>query len=259
MAWAVFRSVAVCSVLALLSHGAWAQAILLPSGLNGPQARTRDELDAFGLILEARNNREVASAAESYVEDHPDSEFVEHAALAAMHSYYDLGNLDRSRALAQVALKANPHSPDALLHSARLLIAPAAENSSNLAEARRLVEAGLTQLKSIKLPSSADSRSWLRTRNSFMAVGKSVLGWLSFREEKLDHAINCLQQAVALDPQGEYFYRLSLITAASTAANRNTSDSRKWALRAVEAGPDWIAALARQQLERTKTNLHGAR
>ena len=236
MAWAAARNLAIS---ALLCTAATSQV-----GPHPPQARTRDELDAFGLIFESAG----PAAAEDFLRLFPGSEFTEQAQLAAMHSCYDLGDISRSRQFARAALTANPESPDALLHSARLIVAPGFESPSQFAEARRLAEAGIARVKSMKIPNSADSRMWLRTRNSFLAVGTSVLGWLMFREGKPDAAASMLQQAAAYDPQGEYFYRLSLLPAS------NHRDLSGWASRAIEAGPEWIIVLARHRLEQLDHN-----
>ncbi len=236
MAWAVARSLAIS---ALLCTAASAQV-----GPHAPQAKTRDELDSFGLIFETAG----PAAAESFLRLFPGSEFMEQAQLAAMHNRYDLGDIPRSRQLALAVLTINPESPDALLHSARLIVTPGFESPGQFAEARRLAEAGIARVKTMKIPTAADSRVWLRTRNSFLAVGTSVLGWLAFREGKPDVAVGLLQQAAAYDPQGEYFYRLSLLPAS------NRSDLSGWASRAIQAGPEWITVLARHRLEQLNQN-----
>ena len=243
MARAAARNLAICALPLSLWTAAAAQGIA-----HAPQAKTREELDAFGLILEAANPSAEAIAAESFLHLFADSEFTEQAQLAAMHSRYDLGDIARSRDLALAALKSNPESADALLHSARLTVAPGFESPGQFAEARRLAEAGMARVKSMKIPTSADSRAWLRTRNSFLAVGSSVLGWLAFREGKLGVAAGLLKQAAAYDPQGEYFYRLSLLPASPG------HDLAGWASRAIQAGPEWITVMARHRLEQLNKN-----
>ncbi len=249
MAWPAVTSLAVCSLL-LLEGRVLSQAFSLPSGPAGPQAETRDELDNFGLILEAQTPQANADAAQSFLKKYPDSKFAEYAALAAMHGYYDLGNFQRSSELASVAMRLNPYSVDVLLHSARLLIAPGAQDSRGFAEAQSLTQAGLSRLKAMKLPASADSRAWLRTKNSFLATGQCVLGWLLLREGKSKQAAALLEEAATLDPQGEYFYRLSIVHATG-----DNSTARSWAQRAIQAGPAWVSALGREQLKTLQENV----
>lgn len=240
----VFVNFAAPCLWTLLCCEIHAQSISIPAGSKGPQARTSDELDAFGLVYEAQTSKESAAAVEVFLHAYPNSEFAEYAAVAAMHSYHEIGNWRRSKELAEMVLKTNTENVDALLHLARLLIDPEHEEKSNLAEARRLADRGLSRLKSMSIPQSAASREWLRTRKSFVAVGSSVLGWISFRKGELDRALEYLQQAAQVDAQGEYFYRLSLITA----AKGDFAGSRKWASQATKAGPEWISMLARRQL-----------
>ncbi|MEO8659603.1 MAG: tetratricopeptide repeat protein [Bryobacteraceae bacterium] len=225
----------------LLLH---AQSISVPSGSKGPQAKSGAELDAFGLLYEAHTPKDSAAAAESFLRSYPDSEFVEYAAIAAMHSHHDMGSWKRSKELAELVLKIDPDNVDALLHLARLLIDPEHEDKGNLGEAGRLAERGLTKLKTMSIPRSANSRDWLRTRNSFTAIGSSVRGWVCFRTGAKDRAIDYLKEAARLDPQGEYFYRLSLVAE----AKRDVKGSRDWASQAIQAGPEWIGVLARRQL-----------
>ena len=156
-------------------------------------------------------------AAESFLRSFADSEFTEQSRLAARHSRYDIGDIGRSSDHARADLKSNPESADALLHSARLIVAPGFESPDQFIEACRLAEAVITRVKSMKIPTPADNRVWLRTRNSFLAVGTSMLDWIAFREGKPSFAAGLLKQAAAYDPQGKYFYRLSLLPAVQSA------------------------------------------
>ncbi|MBC7926844.1 MAG: hypothetical protein H7039_14425 [Bryobacteraceae bacterium] len=248
------RGVSISFALLWLSlvfaAGMCAQSISVPAGGKGPQARTGEELDAFGLLYEAKTIRETALAAESFLRAYPKSEFVEYAAATAMHSYHELGDWSSSKRQAETVLRANAENVDALLHLARLLIDPRHEEATALAEARSLADRGLARLKSINIPRSAGSREWVRTRRSFTAVGAAVLGWICFREGNLDKALEHLKEAALSDAQGEYFYRLAVVAA----ANRDWPGSRDWSSRAIKAGPEWISALARQHMAQLESD-----
>ena len=221
-----------------------AQSISIPAGASSPQAKTGDEIEAFGLLYNSKSTEESAAASEAFLGAYPESEFIEYAAASAMHSYHELGNWQRSRELSEFVLKANAENVDALLHRARLLIDPRHEEKANREEARRLAEDGLSKLKRLTIPRSAGSQRWLRTRNTFVAVGTSVLGWLSFREGAIDKSLEYLKQAVLLDGQGEYLYRLSLVAAVKL----DLPASREWASQALAVGPEWVRVLARRQI-----------
>lgn len=240
----VFVSLAALCLWMFLCIGTYAQSISISARGKGPQARSANELDAFGLLYEAKTSRKSADAVELFLRAWPNSEFAEYAGAIGMHSYHEIGNWVRSKRLAELVLKTNAENVDALLHLARLLIDPAHEEVSSLGEARRLADRGLIQLRSISIPKSAGSGEWLRTRNSFAAVGYSVVGWVCFREGEMDRALEYLQRAANWDAQGEYFYRLSLVTA----AKRDWTNSQKWASQAIKAGPERISVLARRQL-----------
>lgn len=97
-------------------------------------------------------------AAELFLCSFADSEFTEQSRLAAMHSRYDIGDIARSIDHARADLKSNPESANALLHSVRLIVAPGFESPDQFVEARRLAEAGITRVKSMKIPTPADNR-----------------------------------------------------------------------------------------------------
>ena len=112
--------VAACCLMLTLYVDGSGQIVSIPSGSKGPQAQTRDELDAFGEIYGAADSSASIARARSFVRKYPQSNFAEYAYMAAMRSYDELGDWDGAHEMAQAILRLNPENIDALLTLARL-------------------------------------------------------------------------------------------------------------------------------------------
>ena len=251
-AFASARFSAGCLFLAAFSYGSFGQMVSIPSGSKGPQAKTREELDAFGLIYEAINNRAGIAAAESFLRAHPHSDFVEYACMAAMRSYDESGDWDGAHRMAKETLRSNPENVDALLTLSRLLIDPGHESAQTLTQARTFAESGMAHLKSMSIPASANSKQWIQTKKAFLAQGSYVLGWVAFRERNTSEAVRKLRTAIEFDPQGEYFYRLAVITA----AHGDLQAALKLAVKARDMGPARVSNLASLEIKTLAGQLH---
>jgi len=248
MAWANVNSGLLGIAALLCADMAFAQAPAPPSNSTSPQANSREELDAFGAIMEAGNPSRTVETAQQFLNAYPNSEFFVYAALAGAHSSCDLGKLSQCAGLARQALQANPNSIDALLLSARLMVAPGIENPPKQRMAAKTFAAtALDLLKRKTIPTASEAGTWLRTRNSFEAAGKYVLGSVELLDGNLDSAKVLLDQAVALDPRGEYLLRLAMLCAA-----KGDSGTQAMAARAIAAGPEWVASFARELLRPEK-------
>jgi hypothetical protein len=82
-----------------------AQTIVQRSGKSVPQASTREELDAFGLVLEAGSPVSMLAAASRYRERFPKSEFFEYACVAQMQAAMDLAKHSIAEEAANTVLK----------------------------------------------------------------------------------------------------------------------------------------------------------
>lgn len=237
--------VAACCLMLTLYGDGIGQIVSIPSGSKGPQAQTRDELDAFGEIYDAADSTASIALARNFVRKYPQSNFAEYAYMAAMRSYDEMGDWDGAHEMAGAILRLNPENIAALSTLARLLIDSHHQTTQTLGLARRHAEAGLVNLKSLSIPSSADSKQWLGTKKQFLAQGNFVLGWVAFQEQKPTEAIAHLKKAIAFDPQGEYFYRLSLVHAAQGELQTALTLARK----ALQIGPAKVGNLARLKIE----------
>lgn len=247
------RIAAGCWFLAAISYASFGQMVSIPSGSKGPQAKTRDELDAFGVIYEAKNSRAGIAAVEAFLRVHPHSDFVEYACMAAMRSYDELGDWDGAHQMAMMTLRSNPENVDALLTMSRLLIDPGHESARTLTQAKSFAESGMAHLKMMTIPTSANSKQWIQTKKAFLAQGTFVLGWVAFRKHDNSEAMRKLQAAIEFDPKGEYFYRLAIITAKVG----DLQYAMKLAVKARDIGPASVSDLAKLEIKAIERKLHG--
>lgn len=246
------RFLAGCWFLAALTCSSFGQMISVPSGLKGPQANTREELDAFGVIYEAKNSPAGIAAVETFLRAYPQSGFVEYACMAAMRSYEELGNSDGAQEMAKRTLRSNPENVDALLTMARLLIAPGQDSAQTLKQAKSFAESGMAHLKTMSIPASANGKQWSQTKKSYLARGTFVLGLVAFREHDTSEAIRKLQAAIEMDPQGEYCYRLAIMTAETG----DLQAAMNLAVKARDLGPANVSDLATLEIKALEKQLH---
>ena len=245
-----FYTASLYMFAAAANHG-FAQLFSFPSSLSVPQAKTREELDDFGFIYEANSSRACVEAAKAFLLAHPQSEFAEFAHTAAMRSYSELSDWEGAYRTAELTLTLNASNIDALVTMARLLIDPEHESAEGVARAKTLTQTAIAGLRGKTIPVSANGKQWIRTKTSYLAQSAFVLGWAAFREGNQTDALQKLQEAIGLDPQGEYFYRFALVNA----RKGNLDTALSLAIQARKLGPLKISRLASLEIEKLQNQL----
>ena len=235
----------VCLCLALAEQRtAGAQTMSFPSLSNAPQAASRQELDDLGFIYEANSSRGCIEAAKDFLLKYEKSEFAEFARAAAMRSYVDLDNWDEANRMAESILATNPSNVDGLTTLAYLLIDSDHESEATIARAKRLATLAVQELQRKTIPRFATGSQWILTKKSFLALATFVLGWSAYREGEATDALRLIEKAIALDPQGEYLYRLSLLNESAG----DLDSALRAAKQAQQIGPAKIGRLALRQI-----------
>lgn len=240
------RTLGTC--LALLCSfggpGALGQISLLSTAGSGPQAETRDELDAFGLVYDAPNPEATLERAKVFGENYPSSQFREVVELTKMDAYWELGRPLEAQSAAKCVLRMNPENPFALVSLAEVLLSDETMSERN----RRLAEAkarlGVSILQGLAMPAGARSREWLDAKKELLARAHGILGYLLLKEARFEEAAAELQVAANLDPIGTYFYRSGIAYQLSGRAEQ-AAEAYK---RARELGPDDVRRSAEARL-----------
>jgi tetratricopeptide (TPR) repeat protein len=225
------------------------QVLNTPLGASIPQAKTRDELDAFGAIYDHTDASSVIQAVRDFALRFPDSVFLEYADMAAMHAYDEQQDRGQSRAMAQSVLKFNPKNVDALLMLAQLSLEDSIDlpdTANSWGVTANSARQAIAELEQYSLPVLADRQNWLRTKKDFLGRGYSILGRAQFHQGDLDAAIGSLQKAIDLSPQGDYFYYQGL----AFEGKGQPEQARASLTQAMNLGPEQVSRSAAEEIER---------
>lgn len=137
----------------------------LPNTPNGPQARTRAELDAFGRVMEAKQAASIIAAAETFASRYPQSQLLPMAKLREMRAEMDVNSYEGAVSIGRELLLENPRNLEALLLMAAILpdFPPgyAVQRKAILAEARKDAESAEQILNTLHLPEGASPREFI--------------------------------------------------------------------------------------------------
>ncbi len=208
-----FSNALLMAILTLAPSSA--QMIVQPAGKSVPQAETREELDAFGIILDSGSPQAILAAAKGFRSLFPKSQFYEYACVAEMQAAMDLPDTRLAEQTASVILKLNPNNPEALLTLGEVNVA-AFETSAGVdaALAEHAVEyarASVDRLRALSLPPLGDSHTWLRTKRAMLARAHLVLAQVAIRQGQWETAENELQTVVELVPSSKAYLLLSRV------------------------------------------------
>jgi len=192
-----------------------AQMIVQPAGKSVPQAKTREELDTFGMILDSGSPQAILAAAERFRNLFPKSEFYEYACVAQMQAAMDLLDTQMAEQTASVILKLNPNNPEALLTLGEVNVTgfatSAGVDAALLEHAVEYARASLDRLRALSLPPLSDSHTWLRTKRAMLARAHLVLAQVAIRQGQWESAEYELQTAIDLVPSSKAYRLLSQV------------------------------------------------
>jgi FimV-like protein len=144
-----------------------------PNTPNGPEARSRAELDAFGRVMESVTAAEVISAAESFASGYPNSQLLPIVRLREMRAEMAANSYAGAVAIGRELLRKNPDNLEALVLMAEILpdFPPSysSKREAILAEAERDIGSAQRLLQTFHLPQGASAAEFLKNKQR-MAV-----------------------------------------------------------------------------------------
>jgi tetratricopeptide (TPR) repeat protein len=241
----VARMISVLILALLAMSPLAAQIIVQPAGKSVPQAKTREELDAFGMVLDADSPQSTLVAAARFRELFAKSEFYEYACVAQMQAAMQLSKVKLAEETASAVLALNPNNPEALLTLAETSLPGLAAGEAETTAASQYAHRALDRIHVLSLPPFSDSVTWLRTKRSMLARAHLVLGQVSAEQGQLKNAESELQTAVDLAPSGKAYLLLSKIYAETNQTGRALTAARK----ALSLGPAAVAEMADREIK----------
>jgi tetratricopeptide (TPR) repeat protein len=173
----------------------------LPTTANGPQARTRAELDAFGRVMESKAPAEIIARAEAFASQYPQSQMLPMVRLREMRGEMAANSYAGATAVGHELLSENPRDLEALLMMASILpdFPPqeASRRTSILAEARQDIEAAEQILETFHRPQGTSAEEFLMNKRRLAASLAEAKGFVDLVSGRPRAAIQEYRWALA--------------------------------------------------------------
>ncbi len=171
-----------------------------PNTPNGPEARSRTELDAFGRVMESTTAAEVISRAESFASGYPDSQLLPMVRLREMRAEMAANSYAGALAIGRELLRKNPDNLEALILMAEILPDYPASYSSQretiLAEAERDIASAQKLLQTFHLPQGASAAEFLRNKQRMIASLDAASAFVDLVAGRYPEAAQKYEQAL---------------------------------------------------------------
>jgi tetratricopeptide (TPR) repeat protein len=219
-----------------------------------PQARSQEELDAYLELRSATEAQRVIQLVDGFAARFPGSAFMDGAYQDQALAYQRLGNFSASVSAGEKSLQANPDNIKMLLAMANIIANGPAQipnRSKVLTEAENYARHALERIDTSRPPKQIPLEQWLREKREMQCQAHEALGVLSLNRGQVEAAVNEFETGVTLaaNPDGTQFFRLGVALALAG----KVADAEKNLQHAKDLGPDAVAKLASEQMEK----LHG--
>lgn len=215
---------AVLAALLLLASGAASaqgSALGVPSNLpftlNGPEAASPEELDAFGLVMEASSPASVISQTEAFVHEFPDSQLLSFIQLRELQAEIDVNSYEGAIGIGHEVLRKSPKNLEALILMAEVLpefppSLPEARKAIAIKEAREDIQAANELLQTFHLMESYSARDFLKYKRKLRNSLKEAAASVDLASGNDERAIQEYQAILAenLTPSAIIYFRLGI-------------------------------------------------
>jgi tetratricopeptide (TPR) repeat protein len=216
-----------------------------------PQARSQEELDAYLELRSTTEAQKIVQLVDGFATRFPISAFLDGAYQDQALAYQRLGNFSASVAAGEKSLQANPDNIKTLLAMATIIANGPAQMPNRaklLTEAEDYAHRALEHIDTSRPPKQIPMEQWLGEKREMQCQAHEALGVLSLARGQIEAAVNEFEAGVALaaNPDGTQFFRLGLALALAG----KVTDAEKNLQRAKDLGPDTVAKLASEQMEK---------
>lgn len=164
-----------------------------PNTPGGPQARTRPELDAFGIVMEAESPAGIIAAAEDFAHRHPDSQLLPLVMLKEMDAEMNLNSYEGTIALGHEILRRYPDNLKALALMAEALpnFPPSYSGRKQqiLAEAGECRRRAANLLEKLRLPEGVSPRDFAEGKSRMIVSLHASAGFAALVGGQYQEAI----------------------------------------------------------------------
>ena len=215
------QAAALAALLLLTSGLALAQGSGVPSNLpftlNGPEAATPQELDAFGLVMEAASPSSVIAQTEAFVHQFPDSQLLSFIRLRELQAEIDVNSYEGAIGIGHELLQKSPKNLEALVLMAGVLpefppSLSAARKANAIKEARADIQAANDLLQTFHLMESYSARDFLKYKRKLRSSLDEAAASVDLVSGNYARAIQEYQAVLAENstPSALIYFRLGI-------------------------------------------------
>ncbi len=217
----ITQAAALAALLLLTSGLALAQGSGVPSNLpftlNGPEAATPQELDAFGLVMEAASPSSVIAQTEAFVHQFPDSQLLSFIRLRELQAEIDVNSYEGAIGIGHELLQKSPKNLEALVLMAGVLpefppSLSAARKANAIKEARADIQAANDLLQTFHLMESYSARDFLKYKRKLRSSLDEAAASVDLVSGNYSRAIQEYQAVLAENstPSALIYFRLGI-------------------------------------------------
>jgi ribonuclease-3 len=188
------------------------------SANKSPQAKTKEEFDAYKAAAALTNPDQVLGAADQFAQKYPESELRELLYVQAMNGFAQQNNPEKEIEAARKAIAIDPHDPNPLIHAASALVEVTHDNDldkeQRYSEASKDAQAAIDNINTgMHIPPNVPAEKVQAVKNSIQALAYETLGVIAMQKQDFATAETNFQKSVDVakaEPMARVYLRLSV-------------------------------------------------
>ncbi len=189
-----------------------------PAASRPPQAKTKEEFDAYKAGAALTDPNQVLAAADQFVQKYPDSELKELLYVQAMNGFAQQNNAEKEIEAARKAVGIDPHDPNPLIHVASALVEITHDNDldkdQRYAEAAKDAQAAIDNINTgLHIPPNISEAQVQAVKSSILTLAYETLGVIAMQKQSFADAETNFQKAADISkaaPVARIYLRLSV-------------------------------------------------
>ncbi|MDT8070257.1 MAG: hypothetical protein ROO76_18980 [Terriglobia bacterium] len=193
------------------------QAAAVPPGKRQPQAKTKEEFNAYAAIVQMTDPAALEKAADDFVAKYPDSELKAAVYQRAMATYQQAGNEDKILEMGRKSLSYNPDDPTVLVSIGELIASRTRETDldkdQRLAEATKDAKHALETVTDFPAPPTMPADQVTKIKNEIRGSAYSIMGMADYTNKNYASSADNFKQSIEVtkgDPDPTVYLRYTL-------------------------------------------------
>jgi len=200
------------------AQGAQTAAAPAPAAPHAPQAKSKEEFDAYNLAASKTDPAQAEAAADEFAQKFPNSELKELLYVRAMNLYQQQNNSAKVIAMGRKAIAINPTDPVSLVAVASALVMDTRESDldrdARFAEATKDAQAALDNIDTgLQVPPNVPADRIAAAKANLRSIAYDTLGVIAMNKKDYAAAEQNFQKAADLmkdQPDAVVYLRLSV-------------------------------------------------